>query len=324
MRWLALAIILALVACEPRVIVTRTPGPSDGATPASGSPQASATARATPAKIALQQVPSVAPAARLISYERGGDIGQPALRFLLTSDGLVISQDTPGLLTQRKLTPSGAANMLLQALQTGFFERDTDLPRVPVPGTTPPAHGPTVLILNVANGTRDVRVTLVPTGQPDDELYQKSADREKLTNLARSYEDLAWVPQSFWADSRAQPYRAPFHRLFVLAEPNAAPAGGFPQGTPAADAVWPFLTPIETVGETMTGTAWRCVVLVDSDAQALSTALTPASEWHYETGNLVGTAALSWRNAAGSVRLHITPVLPHEAAKCAGASPPAF
>ena len=323
MRWLPLVIVLALVACEPRVIVTRTPGPSDGATPASGTPQASATARATPAKIALQKVPSVAPAARLISYERGGDIGQPTLRFLLTSDGLVISQDTPGLLTQRKLTPTGAANILLQALQTGFFERDADLPRVPVPGTTPPAHGPTVLILNVANGTRDVRVTLVPTGQPDDELYQKSADREKLTNLARSYEDFAWVPQSFWADSRPQPYRAPFHRLFVLAEPTA-PAGGFPQGTTDADAVWPFLTPIEMVGETMSGTAWRCVVLVDSDAQALSSALTAANVWHYETGTLLATAALSWRNSTGSVRLHISPLLPDEAAKCAGASPPAF
>jgi len=323
MRWLPVVLIAALVACEPRVIVTRTPGPSDGATP-SGTAQASATARATPVKIAIQQVPSVAPAARLISYERGGDIGQPTLRFLLTSDGLVITQDTPGQLTQRKLTPSGAANVLLQALQTGFFERDADLQRLPVPGTTPPAHGPTVLILSVANGTKDVRVTLVPTGQPDDELYQKSADREKLTNLARSYEDLAWVPQSSWSDSRPQPYRAPFHRLFVLAEPNAAPAGGFPQGTPDADAVWPFLTPIGSVGETMSGTAWRCVVLVDSDAQALSSALTPASEWHYETGNLAATTALSWRNGIGSVRLHITPVLPHESAKCAGASPPAF
>jgi hypothetical protein len=323
MRWLPLVLVLALVACESRVIVTRTPGPSDGATPASGTPQASATARATPAKLALQQVPNLPPAARLISYERGGDIGQPTLRFLLTSDGLVISQDTPGQLTQRKLTPSGAANMLLQALQTGFFERDADLPRVTVPGTTPPAHGPTVLILNVANGTRDVRVTLVPTGQPDDELYQKSVDREKLTNLARGYEDLAWVPQSAWADSRSQPYRAPFHRLFVLAEPNA-PTGGFPQGTADADAVWPFLTPIDTVGETMTGTAWRCVVLVDSDAQALSSALTAASGWHYETGTLLATAALSWRNLTGSVRLQIGPLLPNEAARCAGASPPAF
>jgi hypothetical protein len=52
--------------------------------------------------------------------------------------------------------------------------------------------------------------------------------------------------------------------------------------------------------------------------------LTAAKVWQYETGTLMATAALSWRNLTGSVRLQIGPLLPNEAAKCGGASPPAF
>ena len=154
MRWLVLVLGVSLVACEPRVIVTRTASPQGSASP-SDAASPSASARATPAKVALSPVPSFTPASRLVSYERGGDIGQPSLRFLLTGDGRVITEETGGDLVQRKLTPSGAATMLLQAIQTGLFERDADFGRVPLPGTTPPAHGTTVLIFLVANGTRD-------------------------------------------------------------------------------------------------------------------------------------------------------------------------
>ena len=323
MRWLALALAVSLVACESRVIVTRTASPQGGTASPSGAASPSASARATPAKVGLSPVPSFTPASRLVSYERGGDIGQPSLRFLLTGDGRVITEETGGDLVQRKLTPSGAATMVLQAIQTGLFERDADFGRAPLPGTTPPAHGTTVLIFVVANGTRDVRVSVVPTGQPDDELYQKSAERDKLTALARGYEDLSWVGANQWAESRAQPYQPSFHRLFVLPQPNATSPGS----PPDMDAVWPFLVPVESVGELTAGgaggAAWRCAILVDDDARALGDSLARGGAIaRYGWGSAIATAILSWRGGTGTVRLQLTPLLPHEAATCAGATPP--
>ena len=134
MRWLALALAVSLVACEPRVIVTRTASPQGSASP-TGAASPSASPRETPTKLVLTPVPRFTPASRLVSYERGGDIGQPSLRFLLTGDGRVITEDTGGDFVQRKLTPSGAATMVLQAIQTGLFERDADFGRAPLLGS---------------------------------------------------------------------------------------------------------------------------------------------------------------------------------------------
>ena len=104
MRWLAIALAVSLVACEPRVIVPRTASPPSGTAAQSGAASPSASAQATPAKVALSPVPSFTPAARLVSYERGGDIGQPSLRFLLTGDGRVITEETGGdLVVLRRL-----------------------------------------------------------------------------------------------------------------------------------------------------------------------------------------------------------------------------
>jgi hypothetical protein len=322
MRWLVLLLAVPLVACEPRVIVPRTAAPPGGTASPAGAASPSASARETPTKLVLSPVPRFTPASRLVSYERGGDIGQPSLRFLLTGDGRVITEDTGGDLVQRKLTPSAAATMVLQAIQTGLFERDADFGRAPLPGTTPPAHGTTVLIFVVANGTRDVRVSVVPTGQPDDELYQKSAERDKLTALARGYEDLSWVAANQWAESRPQPYQPSLHRLFVLPLPNA-PAGGAPD----ADAVWPFRTPIEGIGELTAGGAsggtWRCAVLVDIDALTLGDSLARGGAiTRYGWGSPIATAVLAWRGGGGTVRLQLTPLFPHEPATCAGATPP--
>ncbi|MGH2492072.1 MAG: hypothetical protein ACRDF9_11230 [Candidatus Limnocylindria bacterium] len=322
MRWLTLVLVLVLVlpllACESRVIVSRSPSPQTVSPSATPAVSPSATASPTPAKVALQPVPSVSPATRLLSYERGGDIGRTSLRFVLTDDGRVITEDPSGDLVQRKLSPSGAAAMVLQAIETRLFDRDADYRREPLPGTTPPARGTTVLILVVANGPREVRVSVEPTGQPDDERYQPSPTREKLTALARGYEDLSWVPASNWVESRPQPYQPAFHRLFLLSQPNVAPAG-----RPSdADAIWPFLTPIDGTGEPMGGTSWRCVVLVDGDALTLGEALARAGELtRYGWGSAMTTAALAWRGN-GSVRLQINPLLPHEPATCAGAPPP--
>ena len=323
MRRLVLVLVVSLVACEPRVIVPRTASPQGESASPEGAVSPSASARATPAKVALTPVPRFTPASRLVSYERGGDIGQPSPRFLLTSDGRVITEDTGGDLVQRKLTPGGAATMVLQAIQTGLFERDADLGRTPLPGTTPPAHGTTVLIFVVANGTRDVRVSVAPTGQPDDELYQRSAERDKLTALARGYEDLSWVAANQWAEPRQQPYQPSFHRLFVLPQANVT----YPGNPPDADAVWPFVTPIDGVGELTasgaSGGTWRCAVLVDVDALTLGDALTRGGAiTRYGWGSPIATAALSWRGGSGTVRLQLTPFLPHEPATCAGATPP--
>jgi hypothetical protein len=313
---LALLAVLALVACEPRVIVTRSGSPQVQPTATGAGP--SPTASTAPPKVALRPIPSVTPPSRLLSSEQASDIGVPPHpRFLLTDDGRVITQDANGLLVQRKLTPTGAATMLLQAIQTGFFDKDASYPRVPVPGTTPPGRGPTFLILIVANAGREVRVSFEPTGQPDDEQYQKSTTREKLTALARGYEDLSWVEAKGWADPRPQPYQPAFQRLFILAEPNLAPVPGWPK----VDAIWPFLTPIDALGGPMSGTLWRCAVMIDEDARLLSDALTGTGAAQRDRSSI--TAALAW-GATGSVRMALAPLMPHEAAACAGASPPAF
>lgn len=320
MRWLALALGVSLLACEPRVIVTRMPAPTGGQS-ASGAPSPSASASAAPAKVALRPVPSVAPATRLVSYERGGDVGPSSLRFVLTGDGRVVTEDNRGDLAQRRLTPSGAAALVLQAIETGLFDKDATYRREPLPGTTPPGRGTTVLILVVANGPREVRVSFEPSGQPDDELYQKSPTRDKLTALARGYDDLSWVPANNWADSRPQPYQPTVHRLFLLIDPNTAPG----RSTPDAEAAWPFLSAIETVGDrvsSLTGAPWRCAVLVDDDALALGDALTRAAAiTRYGWGSNATMASLAWRGT-GTLRLQLGPVLPHERATCEGAAAP--
>jgi hypothetical protein len=318
MRWLALVLILPLLACESRVIVTRTGSPQVQPTATATGSAPSPTASTTPPKIALRPIPSVTPASRLLSSEQTSDIPvAPLLRFLLTDDGRVIAQDTSGQFFQRRLTPTGAATMVLQAIQTGLFDKDASYPRVPVPGTTPPGRGPVFLVLVVANAGREVRVSFEPTGQPDDEQYQKSATRETLTALARGYDDLSSVPASHWADSGpAQPYQPAFQRVFILADQNIGP----PPGTAAdADAIWPFLTPIDALGAPMAGTLWRCAVVIGDDARILTDALTHMG-FVRRSGPSV-TAELAWR-ASGSVRLVMTPLMPHEPPTCAGAAPP--
>lgn len=319
-RWLALVLIVPLLACEPRVIVTRTASPQVQPT-VTATGAASASASTALPKIALRPIPNVTPPSRLLSSEQSSDIPvPPLLRFLLTDDGRVITHDAGGQLFQRRLTPTGAATMLLQAIQTGLFDKDASYPRAPVPGTTPPGRGPVFLILVVANAGREVRVSFEPTGQPDDEQYQKSTTREKLTALARGYEDLSSVAASQWADSSAQLYDPAFQRVFILADPNLAPVP--PPGTQAnADAIWPFLTPIDALGAPMAGTLWRCAVVIGDDARILTDALArTAVAWR--NGPSI-TAALAWR-ASGSVRLAVTPLMPHEPPTCAGAAPPLF
>jgi hypothetical protein len=321
MRWLAILLVVPLLACDPRVIVSRTPTPT-AATSASASGAASPTPSGTPAKIALQPAPNITPASRLVSYERGGDIGQPSVRFLLTDDGRVITEALNGDLVQRKLTPSGTATMVLQATGTGLFERDADYGRTPKPGTTPTPRGATVLIFVVANGARVIRVSVVPTGQPDDELYEPSATRDKLTGLARGYEDLSWVPANSWAEATARPYQAGAYRLFVLPQPGGASTGGAPD----VDAVWPFLIPIDQVGGPVGGPlggSWRCAILLDSDARALGQSLERAAAIsRFGSGAHIGAGPLGWRAGAGALRLELSPLLPHEPATCSGALPP--
>jgi hypothetical protein len=321
-RWLLLVLLVPLLGCETRV-VTRTPAPQSPTPSPSASGSASPSPSGTPQKVALQPVPSFSPASRLVSYERGGDIGQPSIRFLLTDDGRVITEGSTGDLVQRKLTPSGAATMVLQAIQTGLFERDADYGRTPKPGTTPSARGATVLLFVVANGTRTVRVSVVPTGQPDDELYETSATRDKLTALARGYEDLSWVSANSWAEAAPLPYQAGAHRLFVLPQPNVAPIAG----SADVDAIWPFLIPIDEVGGPVAGgvagATWRCAVLVAGDARVLGESLERAAVIsRYGSAPRVAVGPLAWRAGGGSVRLELSPLLPHESATCAGAGPP--
>ena len=322
MRWFALVLILPLLACDPRVIVSRTGSPQVQPTATASGAAPSPTASTAPPKIALRPIPSVTPASRLLSSEQASDIpAAPLLRFLVTDDGRVITQDNGGQLFQRRLTPTGTATLLLQAIQTGLFDKDASYLRVPVPGTTPLGRGLVILILVVANAGREVRVSFEPTGQPDDEQYQKSTTREKLTALARGYDDLSWIPANHWADSGAQLYQPAFQRVFILAEPNVAavPAPGTTQAD--ADAIWPFLTPIDALGAPMAGTLWRCAVVIGDDARILTEALT-FNGFVRRDGPSV-TAALAW-HTSGSVRLAVTPLMPHEAATCAGAAPPLF
>lgn len=320
MRWLAILLIVPLLACEPRVIVTRTPSTQTATPSTSIAASPSATASPTPAKVALRQATGITPATRLLSYERASDIPRIFPQFVLTDDGRVITVDASGEFMQRRLTPSGAAAMVLQAIETGLFERDASHSRVLLPGPPLGGRGAIVFIVVVANGPREVRVSFEPTGQPDDSMYEPSATREKLTALVRGYEDLSWVPASRWAESRQQPYQPAAHRLFLQIEPNANPAGSRAD----AEAVWPFLTAIETVGVIVSGPTgpWRCAILVDEDARTLAASLTRAGAiTRYGPGSASAQTDLVWRGS-GTLRLQISPVLPHESVTCAGAPTP--
>ncbi len=319
MRWLVFALVTSLAACEPRSISFQSPTPAATATPpiAAGSPSTPASPTAKPT---LRPLPTPSPASRLLSYERGGDVGQPALRLLLLADGRVISEDVGGELFERRLTPSGAAALLLQAIQTGYFEKDATYPREPLPGSTPPAHGVTSIVFIVTNSAREIHVATIPTGQPDDNLYQPSAIRDKLSALARSYEDLSWVPASSWADSTPRGHEAAFHRVLVLPLRNVAA----PPSTADVETAWPFTPGPEAFGGPVAGTAqpWRCAILGLEDARVMGDSLARARAiTRYAPGLRTINATLAWKAASGALMIQMSPLLPHEEASCAGAQP---
>jgi hypothetical protein len=321
-RWLAIALLLPLIACDARVIVTRTLAPQSGVPTSTGpvAPSPSPTASATPARFALRPVTGIAPATRLLSYERASDIPRILPQLVLTDDGRLVTFDSSGAFVQRKLTPSGTASMVLQAIQTGLFERDATHGRVLLPGPPPGGRGAIVFIVVVANGPRDVRVAFEPTGQPDDSMYEPSPTREKLTALVRGYEDLSWVPASQWAESQPQLYQAAAHRLFIQIEPSARS----PLNSPDAETVWPFLTAIESIGDLVNGPAapWRCALLVDDDARTLAASLVGAGAIaRYAPGSASAQTDLAWRDT-GTLRLQISPLLPHEPLTCVGSPTP--
>lgn len=321
MRWLVLALAVSLVACEPRVIVTRTPPAQSDRPSASPGASPSGSARPTP-KPTLRPVVTAAPVPRLLSYERGGDIGQPALRLLLLADGRVISEAQNSELFYQRLTPNGAASLLLQAISTGYFEKDATYPREPKPGSTPPAHGATFINFVVDNGGREVHVSTIPTGQPDDNLYQPSAVRDKLSALARSFEDLSYLPASSWADATVISYTARYHRLFVLPQPNVAPN----PAAPDTETIWPFTPALDVFGEPLTTgtsvTPLRCGLVTFEDAALIGDALARGRAISSYAGSLrTVTASMASRASGGSLLLQMTPLLPHEAATCAGSQP---
>ncbi len=317
MTRLLLCLAVMLLACEPRSITFASPTPTSTPTTTVGSatPSPSPTPKPT-----LRPLASATPPSRLLSYERGGDVGRPALRLLLVADGRVITEELSGELTERRLTPSGAASLLLQAIQTGYFEKDATYPREPLPGSTPPAHGVTSIVFIVANGTREVHVATIPTGQPDDNLYQASPVRDTLSALARSYEDLSWVPTTSWADSTPRRYEATLHRVFVLPQANVPSA----PGTADVESAWPFTPGPDAFGELVPGAAqpWRCAILGLDDARTLGDSLARGRAVSSYTPSLrTVNATLAWKAASGAVVIQMSPLLPHEEATCAGAQP---
>jgi hypothetical protein len=316
------AIAFSLSGCEPRSITFKSPDPTSATTPtAAGSASPSGSARPT-AKPTLRPLPTAAPVARLLSYERGGDIGRPSLRLLLLADGRVISEEPNGQLFYRRLTPSGAASLLLQALQTGYFDKDAVYARETLPGSTPPAHGSTFITFVVDNAGRDVQVSTIPTGQPDDNLYKQSAARDKLTALALGFEDLANLPSSAWADSVPTNYSAQFFRLFVVSQPNIAPLPPVPD----AETTWPFAPAIELVGEPLVNATTvipvRCAIVGFEDAFLIGDALARARAIPSYTGSVrTITTSLGSHANSGSLTLQLTPLLPYEKPTCAGVQP---
>lgn len=313
----AFAIVLLVCACEPRSITFPTPTPTGtGTATATASPSSSARPTAKPT---LRPLASTALTSRLLSYERGGDVGRPAMRLLLLADGRVISEDPSGELFERRLTPSGAASLLLQAISTGYFEKDATYQREPLPGTTPPAHGATSIFFVVANGARDVHVGTIPTGQPDDNLYQPSPVRDKLSALARGFEDLSWVPTTSWADATPRTYLAAFHRLFVQPLPNLSSPPGAPSDV---DQLWPFTPAPEVIGDPVpSAPAWRCAVLDLEDARLFGDTLAPRAITRYSPGLRTVSVSLPWRAGSGLIDLQLTPLFPHEPPTCVGAQP---
>jgi hypothetical protein len=240
------------------------------------------------------------------------------MRLLLLADGRVITEEQNGQLFYRRLTPNGTASLLLQAIQTGYFEKDATYGREPLPGSTPPAHGTTVIIFVVANGAREVRVSTIPSGQPDDNLYQASPARDKISALARSLEDLSWLPASAWVDATPTSYSAQFHQLMLLPSPLAA------VGTvPDVDMVWPFSPDPDVFGEPLArATPWRCAVITFEDAALIGDALARARAISTFSSNLrLVTASLAWKAKGGSIGLQMNALLPHEVASCANAQP---
>jgi hypothetical protein len=313
----AVVIVLLVCACEPRSISFQSPTPTGSAAATAASESPTATPVPTP-KRTLRPLPTAATVSRLLSYERGGDIGVPSLRLLLLADGRVITEEPNGQLFSRRLTPNGTASLLLQAIQTGYFEKDATYGREPLPGSTPPAHGTTVIIFVVANGAREVHVSTIPSGQPDDNLYQPSPARDKISALARSLEDLSWLPASAWVDATPTSYSAQYHQLMLL--PSPFPAVGT---QPDIDGVWPFTPDPDVLGEPLVrATPWRCAVITFEDAGLIGDALARARAIPAFSSNMrIVTVSLAWKAKGGSMGLQMHALLPHEPANCANAQP---
>ena len=316
-------ILLSLICgCAPQTITFERPSPTGtAASTAAGSGSPSASARPT-AKPTLRPLPTAATVSRLLSYERGGDIGRPALRLLLLADGRVISEEPNGQLFYRRLTPSGAASLLLQAIQTGYFDKDAVYAREALPGSTPPAHGSTFITFVVDNGGRDIQVSTIPTGQPDDNLYKPSTARDKLSALALAFEDLSTLPSSAWVDSVPTNYSAQYFRLFVVLQPNIAPL----PPAPDAEMIWPFTPAVEVVGEPLVNPTTvmpiRCAIVGFEDAFLIGDALARSRAIPSYTASLRTIAtSLGSRANNGSLTLQLSPLLPHEKPICAGAQP---
>jgi hypothetical protein len=314
----AFVVVLLACGCEPRSINFQSPTPTGAAT-ATASAGGSSASPSPSAKSTLRPLPTASPASRLLSYERGGDIGRPSLQLLLLADGRVITQEASGELFERRLTASAAASLLLLVLGSGSFEKDAVYDREPLPGPPPPARGATFVFFVVVNGAREVRVAAAPSGQPDDNLYQPSQTRDNITKVARTLEDLSNLPATAWADATRRNYQAPFHRLFVLPQRNVTVVGTDPD----VETVWPFISAMETVGEPVAGAApWRCAILALDDARAIGDALARANALAgYTAGLRMITAVLAWRGGNGAMQLQMYPLLPHEASTCAGSKP---
>jgi hypothetical protein len=172
--------------------------------------------------------------------------------------------------------------------------------------------------LDTTGARRDVHL-LRRLEQPDDNLYQPSPARDKLSALARSFEDLSWVPTTSWADATPRTYLATFYRLFVQPLRNLSSPPGAPSDV---DQLWPFTPAPEAIGDPVTGApSWRCAVLDLGDAEMFGRALAPRAITRYSPGLRTISVSLAWSAGNGLMDMQMTALFPHETPTCVGAQP---
>lgn len=283
-----------------------------GCAPMSPSPSPVPSALPTPGPIEPETIS--------VRLARLQGIGPFLPTLTLYESGRLLTLDEHNALVERRLTPDGVELVRQKMLDTGLFERSADHWFEVREGAEPPGMEVPVDLFKLVTEDGTVEVTSVPYDDPS--WMVPSPQRDALSDLAERLVDLSWLHDEAWATREPAPYAAPAFLLFggdlPLVEVD-------PAAPDMANVAWPFPGSPDQLGgpfRSADGTQSiidRCTVIGERALAALNAALVAAGAEGLGAGDSVyGGDFIPWRARGIEVQLELRPLLPEEAATCAG------